>query len=153
MIEKDKITTLAEQFLEGSDRFLVRVTVGTDNSINVYIDGDNGVTIADCVDLSRHIEQQLDREAEDFELNVSSAGVDHPFDNLRQYRKNIGRAVEIVLKDGTTKRGILDAADEKQVVIQEEIIKKNKKSRKMIIGGAVTINMDDIARAKTIIIV
>ncbi len=152
MIEKDKLIKATEDFLAGSDQFLVKLNVGTDNNISIYIDGDSGVTIEDCVRLSRHLEQQLDRDQEDFGLNVSSPGVDEPFAHLRQYKKNIGRAVEIVMHDGSVRRGVLESADEAKIELAEEIIKKNKKSKKMITGDSVSIKMEDIARAKAIII-
>ena len=75
MISKKYIEDLAAEFLEDSDLFAVKITVSKDNNIRLFIDGDNGVTIDDCVGLSRHIEGNLDRDKEDFELNVSSSGV------------------------------------------------------------------------------
>ena len=93
MILKEDIEKLADEFLYGTDMFIVKLNVGSDNKITIYIDGDNGVTIDDCVGLSRFIENEYDRETEDFELNVSSAGIDQPFINLRQYLKNIERPV------------------------------------------------------------
>ena len=152
MIKKEEIVQLAQEFLEGKDQFIVKLTIGTDNRINIYIDGDHGVTIDDCVSLSRLIENTYDREEEDYELNVSSAGIDQPYSHIRQYRKNIGRTVEINKLDGTTVRGILEAVDEHKIQLAEEVIKKNRKSKKMIIGDIVDINLSDIAQAKTIII-
>ena len=152
MIKKEEIVQLAQGFLEGKDQFIVKLTIGTDNRISIYIDGDHGVTIDDCVSLSRLIENTFDREEEDYELNVSSAGIDQPYSHIRQYRKNIGRTVEINKLDGTTVRGILEAVDEHKIQLAEEVIKKNRKSKKMIIGDSVDINLSDIAQAKTIII-
>ena len=112
MILKEDIVKLAEEHLVGTDQFIVKLSIGSDNKINIFIDGDSGVTIDDCVGLSRYIEHQLDRELEDFELNVSSAGIDHPFVHLRQYLKYIDSPVEVFLNDGTKKLGILKSADE-----------------------------------------
>ena len=130
----------------------MKVSVGKDNRINVYVDGDSGVTIDDCVQLSRHIENTLDREAEDFELNVLSAGVGEPFLLLRQYHINVGNPVEVLLLDGTKKRGILASADEDQIILKEEKTKKKKKSKKMVVGEELLIKMEEIKQTKAVIV-
>jgi len=78
----------------------VGIVISTDNNIKVFIDGDNGVTIKQCVELSRHIENNLDRDKDDFELSVSSAGADHPFLILRQYINNIDQKIRVITLDG-----------------------------------------------------
>jgi len=110
MIEKIKILELVNQALEGTDKFLVNLKVTPDNRIYVDIDGDNGITVDDCIELSRAIESQLDREVEDFALDVSSAGADQPLKLKRQYVKNIGRDVEAVTFDGEKLTGTLTEA-------------------------------------------
>ena len=117
MIEKIKILELVNQALEGSDKFLVNLKITPDNRIYVDIDGDNGVTIDDCIELSRAIESQLDRDVEDFALDVSSAGADQPLKLTRQLVKNIGREVEAVTFDGQKTVGVLTAADEASVTL------------------------------------
>jgi len=152
MIKKEHIEKIVENQLTGAELFLVKASVGKDNLINVYIDGDNGVTIDDCVKLSRFIEQQLDRDKEDFELRVSSPGADEPFINERQYKKNIGRPVSIKLKSGIEKRGILESADDKEIGIKVEIKSKNKKQKKMNTGESIRIPLQEISETKVIII-
>jgi ribosome maturation factor RimP len=152
MIRKENIEHLAAEYFKGTDRFVVRVSVGKDNKISVYIDGDTGVTIDHCVQLSRHIEQQLDRDAEDFELNVLSAGIGEPFLLLRQYHKNIGEAVEVMLEDGTKKRGILSEVGEDTITLKEAIKQKNKKSKKMVTGEPLSIDMKEIKYTKGIVV-
>ena len=83
MIEKSVVSQLVEEWLEGKDYFLVDVTVSPDNRIVVEIDHAEGVWIEDCVELSRFIESKLDREQEDFELEVGSAGIGQPFKVLQ----------------------------------------------------------------------
>jgi len=117
MIEKNKINQLVEEGLASSTNYLVDVSVKPGNLIVVEIDNDEAVSIDDCIALSRYIESQLDREVEDFELEVGSAGITSPFKVLRQYQKNIGNEVEMLLKNGTKLTGILKAADEKEVTI------------------------------------
>lgn len=152
MIKENYITQLAEEGLEGTKHFIVKLTVSSTNLINLFIDGEEGVTIADCVALSRHIEHQLDREAEDFELRVSSAGIDEPFVDIRQYKKNIEKAIEILLEDGSKKRGILKSVDTEQLELAEEVKKENKKSKKMLTGACITIPLQSVKQAKGIII-
>ena len=124
MIEKIKILELVNEALEGSDKFLVSLKITPDNRIYVDIDGDNGVTIDDCIELSRAIESQLNRDEEDFALDVSSAGADQPLKLTRQYLKNIGREVEVVTFDGEKTVGELTAADEERIVVRTAGSKK-----------------------------
>ncbi|MDD7276333.1 MAG: ribosome assembly cofactor RimP, partial [Bacteroidales bacterium] len=78
MITKEQIIKLAEEALEGSDKFVVNVSISKNNVIGLYLDSDSSVTIDDCVKVSRYINERLDRDVEDYELNVSSAGIDEP---------------------------------------------------------------------------
>ena len=125
MIDKEKVVSIIEKEFEGSDLFLVDVNVGKDNKISVFIDGDSGVSIKNCVDISRIIEENFDREEEDFELSVLSFGVGEPLMNLRQYKKNIGRYISIITNDDLRIEGELIYVDEDRVRVFE--IKKNKK--------------------------
>ena len=124
MIEKIKILELVNQALEGSDKFLVNLKITPDNRIYIDIDGDNGITIDDCIELSRTVESQLDREVEDFALDVSSAGADQPLKLVRQYRKNIGRDVEVVMLDGERVDGTLTEAGDEAFTVKTPATKK-----------------------------
>lgn len=112
MIDKEFVRKEVEKELAGGDLFLVDVKVGRNNEIGIFIDGDKGVTIQDCVDLSRAIEKKLDRDREDFELNVSSCGIEEPLKLKRQYLKNIGRQIEVENMDGEKFSGRLTEVDE-----------------------------------------
>ena len=114
MINKQEITDLADQFLleSGSESYLVDVTVSRDNRIVVEIDNDEAVDIDECAQLSQYIEQHLDRNREDFELEVGSAGLTSPFKVLRQYEKFEGEEVEVLMRDGRKLTGTLGAADD-----------------------------------------
>ena len=151
MISKKYIEDLAAEFLEDSDLFAVKITVSKDNNIRLFIDGDNGVTIDDCVGLSRHIEGNLDRDKEDFELNVSSSGVDQPFVLLRQYKNSLDKKVQVLDVDGKKIRGILKSADENKIDLQEEIKNKNKKIKNISYGEVISIPMERIKETKRII--
>ena len=96
MIDKFKVLDIINDVLEGTEKFLINMKITPDNRIFVDIDGDNGVTIDDCIELSRAIENGLNREEEDFELNVSSAGADSPLKMPRQFRRHVGRDVSVV---------------------------------------------------------
>ncbi len=100
MIDTEKIRHIVETRLEGTDEFLVDVSVSGANIVEVTIDSDTNVDIDTCVKLSRAIEAEFDRETEDFELTVSSAGIGQPLRQIRQYNKLIGKSVEVVLKSG-----------------------------------------------------
>jgi ribosome maturation factor RimP len=127
MIEREKIIHLVEQSLEQSDKFLVDIRVKTDNRIYIYIDSDSSITVDDCIMTSKFVEKHLDRDEEDFELVVSSAGIDQPYKNLRQYIKNIGRPVSVTLMDGVKLTGMLLEANHQFIVIKPETAKKTKK--------------------------
>lgn len=129
MISDLHIRELAEKALEGTECFLVDVHVTPMNKIIVLIDRDGGVNIRQCVEVSRFIEKSLDRDAEDFELEVSSAGLDQPFKVLRQYQKNIGKEVDVKLTDGKKVKGNLISATEKGIRIQQ-ITKERIEGRK-----------------------
>jgi ribosome maturation factor RimP len=101
MIEKQKIQGLVEEFTKGTGLFLVAVKVSNANRITVLADKNEGITIDECAAIHRHIENGLDREVEDFELQVSSPGLDAPFSVIEQYYKNEGRRVEIVDTEGS----------------------------------------------------
>jgi len=101
MIDRKKVEALIDEKLSGTDRFLVALKISETNNIQVFIDSDSEVSISDCVQISRQIESNLDREAEDFELHVSSAGLDSPLTNKRQYKKHIGQLLKIKMKDGS----------------------------------------------------
>ncbi|MFA4851756.1 MAG: ribosome assembly cofactor RimP [Bacteroidales bacterium] len=131
MIPKEHIRTLAEQQIAGTDKFIVDVKVGQGNKIRVFMDADSSITINDCMQLSRFVESQLDRETEDFELEVSSAGLDFPLLLVRQYRKNIGNEVKVITKDGIVKKGVITEVLENGFTITETVINKINKKKEI----------------------
>ncbi len=105
------IIGLTGEYLKNSANYLVDVIVGADNSITVEIDNDLGVDIDDCADLSRHLESRLNRDTEDYELTVTSAGLTSPFKILRQYKKFEGKEIEVLSK-GQKLTGVLKSSDD-----------------------------------------
>jgi ribosome maturation factor RimP len=96
MIFKEKVETLVNQVLaEKSAVFLIDLKISDSQKITVTLDGDNGVSLQDCIDMSRAIENDLDREEHDYSLEVASAGVSTPLKLVRQYKKNIGRVLKV----------------------------------------------------------
>lgn len=115
MINKKIITALAEERIAERDSalYIVELNIGSGNNIMVEIDREQGsVSIEDCVSISRNIEHNLDREAEDFSLQVSSAGLDQPLRVYKQYIKNIGRPVKVKMPDKGSFEGTIVSADE-----------------------------------------
>lgn len=109
---------LVKDSLEGGPLFLVSMKITPDNRIFIDIDGDNGVTIDDCINLSRTVENSLNRDEEDFELNVSSAGADAPLKMPRQYLRHIGRTLSVETNEGEKNEGELTATDESGITIK-----------------------------------
>lgn len=113
MIDKQNIIDLTEQYLllSETESYLVAVDIEKDNRIVVTIDNDGGVDIDECVNISNYLEDHLDRDAEDFELEVGSAGLSMPLRILRQYQKYEGKRMEVLCKDGKKLVGTLGKAD------------------------------------------
>jgi len=128
MIERKKIENLIDDYLKDTDRFLVELKISEANNIQVFIDGDHQVSISDCVDLSKHIESNLDREEEDFELHVSSAGLDLPLRKKRQYLKYISKLLKIKTQNGDLILLRLESVNEDG--IEGIPLKKNKNAKK-----------------------
>ncbi len=114
---KEKVEQLIAEGVQGTDIFLVKLTVSSNNDINVLLDSDAGLTLENCRTVSRAIESNLDREEEDFSLTVSSAGVGEPL-VLRQYKKNVGRKVKVTLTDGEIIEAKMVAADDQGVELE-----------------------------------
>ncbi len=111
--------------------FLVEVKIRPVNNIKVFLDGDSGISIEKCVQYNRALYKKLEEAAmfpgDDFSLEVSSPGLDEPLKLLRQYRKNIGRMVEVLLQDGTKKEGRLTEVSEDGIIVEETKGKNKKK--------------------------
>jgi ribosome maturation factor RimP len=153
MVKKDQIIKLAEQFLADSENYLIDVKVSSTNKIMVLIENDNHVSISDCIALSRHIEHSLDREQEDFELEVSSPGIDQPFKSIRQFKKYIGQEVDIKLRDGLKHQGKLVTANESAISIIASKEKRNKNIKNQPSGEnpSMSFQMKDILETRLVI--
>lgn len=127
MIDKDKIIELANPAIDNTDMFIVDVRISKDNRISLVIDSDSGVKIQDCINVSRAIEGNLDREKEDFELNVMSFGVGEPLVLKRQYKKNLSREIRVIYNDSQVIEGELAEVNDDYIIIRPKPKKKKDK--------------------------
>jgi len=147
MIEKQKIQGLVEEFIKGTGLFLVAVKVSSANRIIVLADKNEGITIDECAALHRHIEKGLDRDTEEFELEVSSPGLDMPFGVIEQYVKNEGKKVEVVDNEGSKYAGRLKNVTDGGFELETEIkVKGRTKELKDI-----SFNLEQIKSARVIL--
>ena len=114
MTFKEKVLEVVKEGLEEKPSvFLIDVAISEANKITVTIDGDNGVILQDCIDISRIIEDKLDREEQDFSLEVASSGVSSPLKLVRQYKKNIGRTLKVKTATETIEAQLIAANEER----------------------------------------
>ena len=152
MIEKGIVYQLVREGLAGTDCFIVDVLVKPDNVIIVEIDNKEGVDIDRCVSLHRFIESHLDRDTEDYELEVGSAGITSPFKVIEQYQKNIGNEVEVLTKAGMKLNGILKSvSDDKFVITIIKKVKTETSKRKVEVEEDLTFGYDEIKYTKYLI--
>lgn len=145
MIDKEYIAKLVSEFLEGSDRFLCDVQIKQGNIITISIDSDTYVSIEDCIHISKSIESKLNRDVEDFELRVTSFGADKPIKFYRQYLKNIGRQLDIIMTDDRKVTGILRSVENNLFKIENLSKKKNTTDIFQIIS------MEEIREARVVL--
>ena len=135
MITKEKIEKIIAPKLEQDGLFLVDILVSSTNNITVHVDSMQGVSIEKCIEISRLIESNLNRDIEDFELEVSSPGLGQPLKVLQQYEKNIDREVEILLANGKKETGKLVAVKPDGIDLEvSKMLKPEGKKRKELIA-------------------
>ena len=152
MIAKSIVKSLAEEWLQDKEYFLVDVEVSTDDRIVVEIDHADGVWIEDCVSLSRFIEEHLSRDEEDYELEVGSAGLGQPFKVEQQYINCIGKDVEVLAADGIKVKGVLKSVDGRSfvVTVKEKKLLEGKK-RPQLVDVDKEYSMDEVKYCKYLI--
>ena len=139
MITSEYITDLVTQHIGGTDIFLVEVLVKPGNAITVHVDRPDGISIDECVKISRYLNENLDRDVEDYSLEVSSPGLSGAFKVKQQYEKYLGREIEILYTDGIKVKGKLQKVSDEGVVLNvqgddEEISFEEIKTAKAIIS-------------------
>lgn len=155
MIAKDKVIALAEERIQelGKPIYVVDITISSSNHIYVEIDNEvESVSIEDCVSISRNIEHNLDRDEADFQLEVSSAGLDKPLRNYKQYVKNIGRSLKVKSEETGKIEGKLIQADENQITLETERRERVEgKKKKIKVVENIVLPYDKIGEAKVVI--
>ena len=129
MITKEDIQLIIEKNIT-PEQFIVEINVTSNNAIFIAIDGFNGITINDCINLSRIIESSFDREIDDFELEVSSAGLSEPFRVIQQYKKNTNQQLDILLKDGSKFSARLISVADNGIQVSVTKTTKSKETKK-----------------------
>lgn len=152
MIDKSTVKNIVEEWLADKEYFLVDIKVDSNDKITVEIDHADGVYINDCVELSKFIESQLDREQEDYELEVGSAGIGQPFKVEQQYVNHIGKPVEVLDADGKKVRGVLKSVEGRDFVVSvNEKVKVEGKKRPVMMDQDHQYSMDNVKYTKYLI--
>jgi ribosome maturation factor RimP len=153
-MDKEKIINLLNIALEeNSALFLIELKFLADNKIYVEVDGDNGVSLQECIRISRGIEHNLDREEEDFSLEVTTPDISNPLKVKRQYKKNINRTLEVKLKDNAKIQGVLKNVQEDYIALEWKTREpKTIGKGKVTVVKNTTIPFSDIREAKVKII-
>lgn len=152
MIDKARLTEVVEDAIKGTNMFLVDITVSADNRIVVELDSETGMDIDACAAVTRRIEAEFDRDAEDYELEVGSAGLTSPFKVKAQYMKNLGNEIEVVTRDGRKLQGTLVSvgADDFTVEVPTKVRHEGAK-RPVIEQVPSVIAFDNVKTAKYVI--
>ena len=152
MITRESVERLIEEKIEGTDMFIVDVNVRPGNVIDVTLDSDSGITIEACTEVHRHLLHEMDREVEDYSLEVSSPDLSKPLKVTRQYMKNVGRDLAVKKHDKSKIEGELLAATESGITLKtaqkEEV--PGKKGKKLV-EREINLEYADIAEAKIMI--
>jgi len=149
MIDKQQIQQIVQEYLAESDCQLINLSVSPQNQILVEVDSYKGVDVDFCAELSRYVQEHLDREVEDYELEVGSVSITDPFRTKMQYDKHLGHEVEVLTKDGRKLHGVLVNVEDDSFQIDMEVLVKvegQKKKEKQI--QTLTFAYDDVKYCK-----
>jgi ribosome maturation factor RimP len=152
MIQADLVRSCLQDELPRQGLFLVDVTVSPGNRITVHADSMKGITIEECIAVSRFIESRFNRETEDYELEVSSPGLENPLKQPEQFQKNLGRWLDVITFDGLKTTGKLIRAEGGSIILELESIEKDALTRKkVVVKKLFEKRMDEIKAAKIVI--
>ena len=150
MIDKQLLTQTVSEAMNGTDLFLVDITIGKDNNIVVEVGSPTGVDIDECIRITRHIEAVFNRDVEDYELEVGSAGITSPFKVREQYEMNVGNDIEVLTRDGRKLRGVLtevqpgDSRTDVTFTFTHPVkVKEEGKKKPVVVDEAVTLSSAD----------
>lgn len=152
MIEKQIITNLVNEAIEGTDAFVVDITVSPSNDIVVELDSPTGVDLDFCAELNRKLNDALDRDKEDYSLEVGSASLTAPFKVRGQYEKNLGNEVEVLTNDGKKLKGVLTSlADDTFTIEVARKVKEPGAKRPVMVNEPVTIPFEQAKQVNYLI--
>lgn len=152
MIDKKSLANVINEALKDTDMFLVDIIISPSNEIVVEVDSETSVSIDKCAELNRIIESHFDRDVEDYELEVGSAGLTSPFKVKAQYDKNIGNEVEVLTADGKKLKGVLkDANDDDFTIVVSKKIKPEGSKRPVLVEEDETFKYNEIKYTKYLI--
>lgn len=152
MIKEDEILQFIEPHMSDNDMFMVSLSISPQNKIKLVVDKPQGIKIEECIQLSRLIESNLDRETEDFELEVASPGIGQPFKVKKQYLKSIGKTLDVICSDGTKFKGTLTAITENGFTMEStKKVKVEGKKKKEEVTETIELEFDRVKQAKEII--
>ncbi|MFY9241525.1 MAG: ribosome assembly cofactor RimP [Polaribacter sp.] len=153
MEQSSKVRDLVEEALALNESlFLIDLSISANNKIQVLVDGDQGVPLSECIRISRNVEHNLDREIEDFSLEVSTPDISHPLKEKRQYRKNVNRILNIKTSEEELEGTLVEVDDEKIVLQWKTREPKPVGKGKVTVEKTATINYKDIKEAKVKIV-
>ena len=153
-MDKKRIIELAQERIDALNKglFIMDISISATNVINVELDTEvGGVSIEDCISVSRNIEHNLDREQEDFELNVSSAGMDRPLRHIKQFVKNTGRKITVLKANGELIEATLVNYENDRFMLSVERVVKNEKNKKVSMVEELTLDRKEIKEIKRVI--
>jgi len=151
MITQEQIKSLVSQKIEGTGIFFVDILIRPGNSILVLLDTPEGIRIDECVEISRFINSNLDREKEDYNLEVSSPGLGYPFKVKEQYLKNIGKVVEVIMKEGNKFTGKLLNFSEESLEMEILVKDKTDSKKKKLVPEKIRLEIKTVKSTKEVI--
>lgn len=152
MITREDIINTIKNEVAKKDAFIVDVKVSASNHVIVELDSNNGITIDDCAEISKIIDKSFNRDIEDFELEVSSAGLSSVFKVIEQYYKNVGKEVEVIQKSGKKLVGNLMSVNENEFILRSTRTERveGKKKRQLVVEET-PLKFDDVKSTRLVI--
>ncbi len=151
MITKEQVEQIIHEKIDGTEIFLVAVIILPGNNIDVHLDTPKGILIDECVEVSRYIVSKLDKEVEDYNLEVSSPGLDASFLVKQQYEKNLGKEVEIIKVDGIKIKGKLISYSGDRIEVESMLKEVSPSKSKKLVAQQITVIIEDIKTIKSVI--
>jgi ribosome maturation factor RimP len=154
-MDKQTVEKLLLAKLEELNLFLVELNMGADGKISISADGMENITVDQCTQIARYLRGELGEAADNFEITVSSPGLDNPFTHMNQYKKNVGKSVEVLTAEGNKLEGKITTANENEIVINlfKKRNLKNKSLKPEVGDQMVTVALKDIKQTKKLIII